>query len=160
MNNRLSPQDFKQVIKNTPLISIDLIVENPEGEILLGWRNNAPAKGYWFVPGGRILKDEHFEDAFSRIVKSETGSDFSLEDATFLGIYEHIYPGENALEDNSFGTHYIVIAYRIKLNEILENLPKEQHTDYWWASLDDVMDDPNIHDNTRNYFNGHPSFTE
>ena len=139
MNTRLSPDDFKQVIKNTPLISIDLIIENPEGEILLGWRNNAPAKGYWFVPGGRILKDEHFEDAFKRIVKTETGTDFSREESDFLGIYEHIYPNENALGDNSFGTHYIVIAYRIKLTESLENLPNEQHTDYWWASLDDVL---------------------
>lgn len=160
MNTRLLPEDFKQVIRNTPLVSIDLVIENPQGEILLGWRSNSPAKGYWFVPGGRILKDEHFGDAFRRIVKTETGLNFSLEEAFFLGVFEHLYPNDNAVEDPSFGTHYVVIAYRLKLSKTPENIPNEQHTDYWWASLDDILDDPNVHINTRNYFNGHPSFTE
>jgi len=155
---RLSEEDFKNIVKNTPLISIDLVIENSKGEIFLGWRNNLPAKGYWFVPGGRILKNEHFEDAFKRIVKSETGLDLPLEDSVFLGIYEHIYPDENFSGDPAFGTHYIVIAYRIKLSELPENLPHEQHTEYWWASLDNIFEDPNIHENTLNYFNGHPSF--
>ena len=160
MTEKLSREDFIQIIRNTPLISIDIIVEDPEGEILLGWRNNSPAKGYWFVPGGRILKGEHFEDAFKRIVKAETGMDFSLSDTVFLGIYEHVYPDENFAGDPSFGTHYIVIAYRLKLTESPGDLPKDQHTDYWWATLDDLLEDPNVHENTRNYFNGTPSFAE
>jgi colanic acid biosynthesis protein WcaH len=156
--NKLSEEDFINIVKNTPLISIDLVIENPKGEILLGWRSNLPAKGYWFVPGGRVLKNEHFEDAFRRISKSETGLDLSLDDTVFLGIYEHIYPNENFSGNPLFGTHYIVIAYRIKLSELPEKLPLDQHTDYWWASLDSIIDDPNVHENTRNYFNGHPSF--
>lgn len=156
----LSPEDFRQVVRNTPLIAIDLIIENAEGETLLGWRNNLPAKGYWFVPGGRIRKDEHFREAFSRIVHSETGLSYALDDAVFLGIYEHLYPEENFSGDPGFGTHYIVIAYRIKLKGSIPALPDEQHTDYWWAPLDDLLEDPNVHGNTKNYFNGHPSFAE
>ena len=155
----LSPEAFKEVVRNTPLVSIDLVIENKEGEILLGWRNNLPAKGFWFVPGGRIQKGEHFEDAFKRIVKAETGIEYQLEDTIFLGIYEHIYPDENFAGEEGYGTHYIVIAYRIKLDTIAE-LPKEQHTEYWWAQLDDLLDDANVHENTKNYFNGCPSFTE
>jgi colanic acid biosynthesis protein WcaH len=154
----LSHEDFISIVRNTPLISIDLIVEDAEGRILLGWRNNLPAKGFWFVPGGRILKDEFFTKAFKRILISETGLNRDIEDASFLGIYEHLYPGENFADDTSFGTHYIVIAYRLKLDKPLISLPKEQHADYWWASLDEIMDDANVHTNTRNYFNGHLSF--
>jgi colanic acid biosynthesis protein WcaH len=153
-------ESFKEVVKHTPLISIDFIFENPEGEILLGWRKNNPAKGFWFVPGGRILKNEKFEDAFRRIAKSEVGVNISIGDTSFLGIYEHIYPNENFADDPSFDTHYIVLAYRYKLSEKLTTLPEEQHTDYWWATLDDIIEDPNIHENTKNYFNGFPSFTE
>ncbi len=142
------------------MISIDLVIEDPSGAILLGWRNNPPAKGYWFVPGGRILKDELFAKAFQRIVKVETGLSLTLDDATFLGIYEHLYPEDNFSQDPSFGTHYIVIAYRIKLTYSLPELPKEQHSDYWWATIDEVLEESNVHINTRNYFNGHPSFTE
>jgi colanic acid biosynthesis protein WcaH len=156
----LSREDFIAVVKNTPLVSFDLIIENPEGEILLGWRNNLPAKGYWFVPGGRINKDENFRAAFKRILKSETSMEGDLGDATFLGLYEHIYPGENFAGEPGFGTHYIVIAYRIKLDEQLENLPLDQHNEYWWASIDDILEDNNVHENTRNYFNGYPGFTE
>lgn len=156
----LSKEDFIAIVKNTPLVSIDLIIENSEGEILLGWRNNLPAKDYWFVPGGRIQKDENFRDAFRRILKSETGMERELEDTTFLGLYEHIYPGENFACEEGFGTHYVVIAYRIKMDKKLESPPRDQHDEYWWASIDDILEDNNVHKNTRNYFNGHPGFTE
>jgi colanic acid biosynthesis protein WcaH len=155
----ISSDEFKEVVRNTPLIAIDFIIENPMGEILLGWRVNHPAKGYWFVPGGRIRKNEKFVDAFHRIALKETGMDLTINDTIFLGIYEHIYPDENFTGNPSFGTHYIVIAYRLKLDATIENLPKEQHTEYWWASLDDLMEDANVHENVRNYFNGHLSFT-
>ena len=155
----LSSEEFKFVVKTTPLISVDLIVENSTGEILLGWRNNLPAKGYWFVPGGRIQKNEAFTDAFRRITSAETGMELGLSDAAFLGIYEHLYPHENFSGDPSFGTHYIVIAYRIKLDQPIDHLPKEQHADYWWASIDEILENPNVHINTQNYFNGHPSLT-
>jgi len=145
--------ELKQIVKNTPLIAIDLIMENPEGEILLGWRNNSPAKGFWFVPGGRVLKNEDFSEAFKRIAKTETGLEFMLENAFFLGVYQHIYPNDNFADDPSFGTHYVVIAYRIKLREKILNLPKEQHSDYWWAAIDAILEDPNIHESTKNYFN-------
>ena len=49
---------FKTVIASTPLISIDLVIKNNTGRILLGKRTNRPAQGFWFVPGGRVLKDE------------------------------------------------------------------------------------------------------
>ena len=54
----LRHEDFASVVRFTPLIAIDLIVENTRGEFLLGQRTNRPARGYWFVPGGRVQKDE------------------------------------------------------------------------------------------------------
>ncbi|HGT8289544.1 TPA: GDP-mannose mannosyl hydrolase, partial [Escherichia coli] len=49
---------FREVIQLTPLISIDLLIENENGEYLFGLRNNRPAKNKFFVPGGRIRKNE------------------------------------------------------------------------------------------------------
>jgi colanic acid biosynthesis protein WcaH len=57
-------ETFKTIIKNAPLISIDQIVSNQVGQILLGKRNNRPAQGYWFVPRGRIRKGESMSVAF------------------------------------------------------------------------------------------------
>lgn len=55
----LDATTFETVVASTPLISIDLLVKNKKGEYLLGLRNNRPAQGYWFVPGGRIQKTKH-----------------------------------------------------------------------------------------------------
>ena len=55
---------FIEVVKNSPLVSIDLIVRNAQNEVLLGLRNNEPAKNYWFTFGGRIYKNERIAQAF------------------------------------------------------------------------------------------------
>jgi colanic acid biosynthesis protein WcaH len=62
----LEKDTFKTVIASTPLVSIDLVVTNQNGEALLGKRLNRPAKDFWFVPGGRILKEESLAAAFRR----------------------------------------------------------------------------------------------
>ena len=57
--SRLLPDEvFAQVIEHAPLIAIDLLVEDKEQRVLLGWRKNPPAQSSWFVPGGRIQKNE------------------------------------------------------------------------------------------------------
>ena len=155
-----SDNEFQQIVKNTPLIAIDLLLENPDSKILLGWRTNSPAKNFWFAPGGRIRKDEDFNNAFERIARAETGQAFSLKNADFWGIYQHLYPSDNFADDPSYGTHYITIAYKIKLEEKITSLPKDQHSDYWWATVSDILADPQVHENTKNYFNGFPSFSE
>jgi len=156
---KLSYKDFKVIVKHSPLVAIDLIIENAEGEILMGRRNNSPAKGYWFVPGGRILKDENFDVAFKRIAEDETGLAMDLGSSIFHGVYQHMYPGENFADDPSFNTHYIVIAYRIKLITKIMNLPKKQHSNYRWAPVHEILSDPDIHQNTKNYFIMHRSFS-
>ena len=65
---KLSHDEFAVVVEKAPLVSIDLIIENHRGQILLGMRTNEPAKDYWFVPGGRILKDERIAEAFERLI--------------------------------------------------------------------------------------------
>ena len=156
----LNKEEFEKVVKNTPLISIDLIVENPDGKILLGYRNNRPAKDTWFVPGGRILKDEYYEEAIERISGEELGKEFAIMDMKFLGVYEHIYPGDNVFGADAYSTHYIVNAYWIKLNKDLVELPSEQHKDYWWAAIGDLLEKEDVHINTKNYFNGYKPLQE
>ncbi len=46
----LSNELFRSVVDSTPLISIDLVVQNSKGECLLGQRLNRPAQDNWFVP--------------------------------------------------------------------------------------------------------------
>jgi colanic acid biosynthesis protein WcaH len=62
----LPSKKFEVIVESTPLVSIDLVVRAPDKKILLGKRVNRPAQGYWFVPGGRVLKDESVKLTFKR----------------------------------------------------------------------------------------------
>ncbi len=145
---------FSQVVASTPLISIDLILKSAVNEVLLGKRINKPAQGFWFVPGGRVFKNETLDDAFIRISHDELGFAFNKSDAHFLGVYEHFY------DDSQFGelqsdrsTHYVVIAYLINIsikNEI--SPPKDQHNQYAWWSLTNIENSRDVHRFTKDYF--------
>jgi len=52
----ISIDKFKIVVENTPLVSIDFIIENSEGNYLLGKRVNEPACGYWLLLVVEFLK--------------------------------------------------------------------------------------------------------
>jgi colanic acid biosynthesis protein WcaH len=145
----LEQSDFLSVIAHAPLVSFDFIIFNMEGKVLLGQRVNAPAKGYWFVPGGRIFKDESFDDAFERLSRNELGKAYPLSSAQFAGVFEHHYP-DNVV-NNDFSTHYIAIAMRLQLDEI-SAIPLQQHTAYQWFDIDTLMASTEVHQYTKNYF--------
>ena len=146
------PDDtFRTVIAATPLVSIDLVVRNAAGEVLLGRRCNRPAKDFWFVPGGRVRKNEPLDAAFFRLCQAELGVVFRRDQAHFLGVYQHFY------HDSVFGdvpdTHYVVLAYQLSLDEgACQALPQEQHNAYRWWAVADMLASADVHDYTRDYF--------
>jgi len=146
----LTENIFKSIVKNTPLVSIDLIVRNKSNEILIGKRVNRPACGYWFVPGGRIRKDENMESAFLRLTNNELGLDISMSHGQFLGPFEHFY--EDNFSNDNFSTHYIVLAFELSLDVNLEDLPPQQHSQYRWVTEKEMMESDLIHTNNRFYF--------
>ncbi len=150
MNMRLELPLFKTIVANTPLISIDLIILNSEGKALLGQRHNRPAQNQWFVPGGRIFKDESFENAFKRISLDELGKEVILSDSKFLGVFEHFY-GDNFSGDG-FSTHYVVHGYRLDLEPDFLDLPKVQHNAYHWFDVETLLNSSSVHQYTKNYF--------
>lgn len=147
----LSDAEFEQLIKNAPLISIDLIVHSDKGELLVGKRKNEPAKGSYFVPGGRILKEEKIPQALDRLTKEELGENSKVESAQFVGVYEHFYPS-NFYEISGFGTHYVVLAYEIKGRDY--NFPQDgQHSEFKWMEISSIKEDAKVHQYTKNYVN-------
>ncbi|KON80314.1 GDP-mannose mannosyl hydrolase [Azoarcus sp. PA01] len=154
----LSGETFRIVVASTPLVSIDLVVENTAGEILLGERRNRPAQGCWFVPGGRVLKNETLDAAFRRLTQAELGQVFERGEANFLGVFEHFY------RDSVFGeagpadphgapdTHYVVLAYRLGVaDSVVLNPPEAQHGRYRWWRPADMRASAVVHGNTRAY---------
>lgn len=149
----LSDELFETIIHNTPLISIDLIIEDESKNILIGKRNNRPARGFWFVPGGRVLKDESLDDAFMRLTDIELGTQISRRNAGFIGVYEHFY--NDNFYNEEFSTHYIVLAYKIIIDRAELMLPEVQHNEYCWVSESELLNNGQVHFNTKAYFLNH-----
>jgi len=142
---------FKTVVANAPLVSVDLIVRNPEGAVLLGLRRNAPARGYWFVPGGRLYKGESVQVAQARISQQELGGTRGVKEASFLGVFEHHYR-DNFLGNDPFGTHYVVLAYELQWSQSALSSPDSQHQALRWWEEGELLRDRQVHSYTQAYF--------
>ena len=145
----LEKELFSSIIQNAPLISIDLVVKNSEDKILLGQRVNKPAKNSWFVPGGRIYKDETIQDAFKRITKDEIEKTYDISNASFKGVYQHFYD-DNVFNDN-FSTHYIVLGFELVIKEEL-SLGTVQHEKYKWFDEDVLLASTEVYSYVKDYF--------
>ena len=143
----LDDQTFKTVIVSTPLISIDLLVKK-DNKILLGKRINKPAQGYLFSIGGRVYKNESIQQATARIAKTELNIELKLT-PKFIGVYEHFYD-DGIYKDIS--THYINLAYEVDINNEMLNLPTEQHNEYQWLSIDELLKSKQVHKYVKDYF--------
>ena len=143
----LDNQTFKTVVSSTPLISIDLLVKK-DNKILLGKRINKPAQGYLFSIGGRVYKNESIQQATARIAKTELNIELKLT-PKFAGVFEHFYD-DGIYKDVS--THYINLAYEVDINNEILNLPNDQHNEYQWLSIDELLSSKQVHKYVKDYF--------
>ena len=145
----LDAQTFKVVIKNAPLVSIDLcLVCN--GQILLGKRRNEPLKGIWFTPGGRIHKNETWQDALLRIAEVELGlSGIAVEKFESMGVWDHFY--SNSVLDQNTSTHYVNLPHYAEFQTKPDITLDDQHAEFEWFDLAVVSEDEKFHCYMRNY---------
>ena len=149
----IGEEEFTTSVSHLPLVSIDLLVQDSAGAILLGKRENKPAMGHWFVPGGRIRRMERFEAAFRRITHNELGLAIEIEDAEFQGVFEHMYD-DSAFSDE-IGSHYVSIAMVLENCDLdLAKLPQSQHKEYRWFDRQEIIGDAMVHDRTKEFFVG------
>jgi colanic acid biosynthesis protein WcaH len=147
----LTDEEFLSVIDRTPLVSIDLVMRDFQGRLLLGLRTNEPAKGSWFVPGGRIRKGETLDDAFARITADELGVPLLLSGASLFGAFTHQYE-TNFISAANVSTHYVVLAYELITPSLPVALPFAQHAEFRWWSEDDAIRSETVHPNNLPYF--------
>ena len=147
---KLAPEDFDDVVRLTPLVAIDVIVRSPDRRMLVGRRRDAPAKAQFFTTGGRITKNETLAAAFRRISLAELGVELRIEDARFVGVFEHFYPTNNH-ELAGFGTHYVVLAYEVTATETSLRLPEDQHGEFAWLTEAELLRSQEVHPNVKAY---------
>ena len=142
----LDDATFKTIIDSAPLISIDILLKK-DNKILLGKRINKPAQGYFFSTGGKVNKNETIDSAMARIAKNELNIELKYI-PKFIGIFEHFY--DDSIYKN-VSTHYVDIAYEYEVKEI-PDFPTEQHSEYRWFSIDELLESKQVHKYTKDYF--------
>ncbi len=147
MSKLIPMEEFKIVVENAPLISIDLVTMFKD-KVLLGRRVNKPAKDFYFTTGGIVRKNELFREAQKRIAKNELGLELTTE-LKFIGIFEHFY--NDSIFDN-ISTHYVNHGYLLELEKELINLPQEQHSDYKWFGIKELLQSDEVHKYVKDYF--------
>jgi colanic acid biosynthesis protein WcaH len=111
------PSDlYDQITKCMPIVSVEAVIVMDESLLFLK-RNNQPAKGEWWFPGGRIRKGESLEEALRREVKEETGLDVSSY--RHINVYSRVFPER----------HDVVAVYLCKCKKGKVKLNNE-HSEY------------------------------
>ena len=145
----LAAKTFKTVIENTPLVSIDLCLVC-DGQVLLGKRANEPLKDEWFTPGGRIYKNETWQDALLRIAEVELGlSGIAVEGFSLMGVWDHFY--SNSVLDQNTSTNYVNLPHYAEFKSEPQIALDDQHGEFEWFDLSVVADDEKFHPYMRNY---------
>ena len=142
----LDDHTFKTVIDSTPLVSIDILLKK-DNKILLGKRINKPAQGHFFSTGGRINKNETIDNAMARVALNELNIELKFM-PKFIGVFEHFY--DDSIYE-SVTTHYVNIAYEYEVKET-PGLPTEQHSEYKWFTIDELLESKQVHKYTKDYF--------
>ena len=134
----------------TPLVSIDLVFARPTGGCWWGVASTNQPKAAFLWPGAALLRTRHSPPPSGGYPWRNWGGE-QIEEARFLGVYEHFYATNNR-ERAGFGTHYVVLAYELACPTQDLRLPNDQHGEFAWLTEADLLRCPDVHANTKAYF--------
>lgn len=81
----IDQKQYEEIIKIFPRVCVDILIVDDQERVLLILRENEPAKGQWWFPGGRIHIGETRMEAARRKLKEECNLEVTKLDevATF-----------------------------------------------------------------------------
>jgi ADP-ribose pyrophosphatase YjhB (NUDIX family) len=104
----LTEEVFLLVSRLTPLVGVDLLVQDDAGRLLLTWRHDATFGPGWHIPGGIIRYKERSLDRLHAVARMELGADVTCEPIPLM-VVEQIKP-----ESGNRG-HTVSLLYRCRL---------------------------------------------
>ena len=90
--------EYKSILSSIPILCVDLLIIN-NGKFLLLKRENEPAKGEYWFPGGRLLKFETIRDASLRKAREEVNLECDFKN--IISVEETIF------KKNSYSIGYL-----------------------------------------------------
>jgi colanic acid biosynthesis protein WcaH len=126
-DERIPEERFAEHLAAMPQVCVELVVDGPEGGVLLVKRTNRPAQWEWFWPGSRLYRGEELEPAARRVAREELGIQVGVRD--LLGVQSHFWTETSVegLDDR----HTVNVVYHV---EPVDDDPDieldDQHSDY------------------------------
>ena len=72
MKHWIPASTYRAFLERMPIACVDIAIVH-RGAVLLVKREDAPAKGQWWVPGGRVHKGETMRETAGRKALEEVG---------------------------------------------------------------------------------------
>ena len=118
---------YRQILEFMPIPCVDIaIVAN--GAVLLVLRDDAPAQGEWWLPGGRILKGEMMRDAAIRKARQEVGIECNV--GPIIHTAETIFPdGPGGIPIHSINSCFFMFPARADFQVTLDHHSRQ----YRWV---------------------------
>jgi len=99
---------FLLISRLTPLLNVDLLIQDAQGRTLLTWREDEHYGPGWHVPGGILRFRESAANRIREVGRLELGAQVEFEPGPLL-IHESLRPGKR---DRS---HIVSMLYRCRL---------------------------------------------
>lgn len=117
--------EYTNIVERMPIVCIDAVIVNSKRQYLLIKRKNEPLLGEYWVPGGRLLKNETLNDAVIRKVRQELG--ITAHIIMPLGVYEDFF--EKSPLTLTTGLHTVSIVYLMVAEN--DEIRLDEQSDEW-----------------------------
>ncbi|MBT8342134.1 MAG: NUDIX domain-containing protein [Desulfatitalea sp.] len=106
----LPDEVFYYISETTPLVNVDLLIQDENGRTLLAWRDDPYSGKGWHIPGGIVRFKETLEARIQKVAETEIGVDVSFE-PTPIALNQLIH------EDRDVRGHFISFLYQCFLSQ-------------------------------------------
>lgn len=117
---------YHPIISLLPIACVDVAII-AKGSVLLVKRNDSPAKGEWWLPGGRVYKGEMMKQTAKRKALEEVGIECHV--GPIIHTAETIFPaGPNGIPIHSINSCFMLYPigeFTVKLDS--------HHIEYLWT---------------------------
>lgn len=144
------PRNFyAQLCESTVICCVDVMLQRrSDKKVLLFLRRDAPAKGIWWWPGGRLFRGETFDVCAARKVKDETGGRYSAKALGVVQVWNTFFPDSSwdaGRSSERFGTQTVnVVLVCVTDDEPLDDEETSGQVASWavesqrWVSREEV----------------------
>ena len=110
--NGLGQELFHLVSSLTPIVNVDLLVYNDQGQFLLTWRNDPHCGQGWHVPGGCIRFKETCEERIKKVAQKELCISNICFDKAPIEVFEIICHEHRDIKNQNERAHFITLVYK------------------------------------------------